>query len=147
MRWAETEAAESLQIDPTRDFARERDASIDLEITGTNRALLAATVAAFQGERERAARAVLAPAIEAGARLVVYQYCVSILILTFRRASGVKLIAPGQNPVLIGLPYTLVTLVAGWWGIPWGPIYTIQALWRNLNGGIDVTDAFGRAEV
>jgi hypothetical protein len=33
----------------------------------------------------------------------------------------------------------LLTLVAGWWGIPWGPIYTIQGVWVNLNGGRDVT--------
>jgi hypothetical protein len=39
------------------------------------------------------------------------------------------------------------TSVAGWWGIPFGPVFTIQSLWRNLNGGIDVTDAFRRAEV
>jgi hypothetical protein len=26
-----------------------------------------------------------------------------------------------------------------WWGIPWGPIYTIQALATNLRGGKNVT--------
>lgn len=30
-------------------------------------------------------------------------------------------------------------------GIPWGPIYTIEALYRNLSGGIDVTDDVLRA--
>jgi hypothetical protein len=29
--------------------------------------------------------------------------------------------------------------VAGWWGIPWGPIYTVQSLWVNLRGRHDVT--------
>ena len=38
-----------------------------------------------------------------------------------------------------GLPWTLLTLLAGWWGIPWGPIYTIQSLVVNLKGGKDVT--------
>jgi hypothetical protein len=28
----------------------------------------------------------------------------------------------------------------GWWGIPWGPIYTIQSLSKNISGGKDVTD-------
>ena len=40
---------------------------------------------------------------------------------------------------LQGLPFTLLSLLLGWWGIPWGPIYTIQSLWVNLKGGRDVT--------
>jgi hypothetical protein len=113
MRQAEDDAAVSLKLDPTRDFASDRDALIDLEITGTFRRATAAAADFLKREREQTARALLAPAIEAGARLVVYQYCVSILIYTFSRPSGVKLIAPGQNRVLVGLPYTLLTLVAG----------------------------------
>jgi ATP-dependent phosphoenolpyruvate carboxykinase len=27
----------------------------------------------------------------------------------------------------------------GWWGIPWGPIYTIAAVVTNIRGGKDVT--------
>jgi hypothetical protein len=27
----------------------------------------------------------------------------------------------------------------GWWGIPWGPIRSVQSLWTNLKGGVDVT--------
>ena len=38
--------------------------------------------------------------------------------------------------------YSLITLLLGWWGIPWGPIYTIQSLSRNMKGGnrIEVGD-------
>ena len=35
----------------------------------------------------------------------------------------------------------IVLLVAGWWGIPWGPIYTIQSIYNNSRGGKDVTEA------
>jgi hypothetical protein len=77
--------------------------------------------------------------IAIGGRLVVYQYCISLGIVTFKRSSGVKLVHAGQNAALVGLPYTLVSVVAGWWGIPWGPIYTIETILRNLQGGIDVT--------
>jgi hypothetical protein len=28
-----------------------------------------------------------------------------------------------------------ITWILGWWGLPWGPIYSIQALFRNLMGG------------
>lgn len=34
---------------------------------------------------------------------------------------------------------TLVTLIFGWWGIPWGPIWTIRSLRRNLGSGGEVT--------
>lgn len=29
----------------------------------------------------------------------------------------------------------LASLVLGWWGIPWGRVYTLQAAWTNLKGG------------
>jgi len=29
--------------------------------------------------------------------------------------------------------------VLGWWGIPWGPIYTVQVLLNNLRGGVKQT--------
>jgi hypothetical protein len=41
--------------------------------------------------------------------------------------------------VLQGLPYTLISLVLGWWGIPWGLIFTPAAIFTNLCGGKDVT--------
>lgn len=31
--------------------------------------------------------------------------------------------------------YTLASVLIGWWGIPWGPIYTIQAIEKNISGG------------
>jgi len=30
---------------------------------------------------------------------------------------------------------SLKTLLLGWWGIPWGPIYSVQAIFSNLFGG------------
>ena len=74
-------------------------------------------------------------------RLVVYQYCISVVILSFKRTSGVKVIAPGKNAVLPGLPYTLISLIFGWWGIPWGPWWTIRTIVTNFRGGIDLTEA------
>lgn len=74
-------------------------------------------------------------------RFVMYQYVVSLGIVSFKRSSGVKMIPAGGSRFLPGLPYTLVSLVAGWWGIPWGPLWTIQTILRNVGGGIDVSDA------
>jgi len=74
-----------------------------------------------------------------GGKFVVFQYCVSLVIVTFRRASNVHLIRPGDGTAMRALPYTLVSLVAGWWGLPWGPIWTVATVYRNTRGGRDVT--------
>ena len=77
--------------------------------------------------------------IQRGGRFVVYQYCISLLIISFKRNSSVKFIRAGENAALKGLPFTLLSLVLGWWGIPWGFIYTPQVIYKNLKGGADVT--------
>ena len=75
-----------------------------------------------------------------GGKFVMYQYCISLLVITFRRSSKIYFISHEENAVLRGIPFTLLSLVLGWWGIPWGPIYTIQSIWLNFKGGKDVTD-------
>lgn len=77
--------------------------------------------------------------IQQGGKFVMYEYCISILVITFKRFSNIYFVSHDQNAVVKGLPFTLLSLVLGWWGIPWGPIYTIQSLWVNLRGGKDVT--------
>jgi hypothetical protein len=79
--------------------------------------------------------------LQRGAKFVLFQYCISVVVLTFRRPSDIYFIRQGENAVVKGLPSTLVSLVAGWWGIPWGPIYTIQSVYNNSCGGKDVTQA------
>jgi hypothetical protein len=77
--------------------------------------------------------------VQRGGRFVYYYYCFSVLILTFRRPTDIYFLKTGDNAVVKGLPWTLLTLLAGWWGIPWGPIYSVQSLVVNLRGGKDVT--------
>jgi hypothetical protein len=77
--------------------------------------------------------------IQQGGKFVVFQYCISLLVITFKRSSSVYFISHAENAVIKGLPFTFLSLVLGWWGIPWGPIYTIQSLAVNLGGGKDVT--------
>ena len=81
----------------------------------------------------------LAHELGQGAKFVIYQYSISILILSFKRGSDIYFVRSNESAVVKGLPYTLLSLVAGWWGIPWGPIFTIGALYNNLRGGKDVT--------
>jgi len=77
--------------------------------------------------------------IQRGAKLVVYQYAISVLVMSFRRSSNVYFIPAGQSAVSKGLPWIALTLVGGWWGVPWGPIFSIQSLITNFKGGKDVT--------
>ena len=79
--------------------------------------------------------------IQRGAKFVLFQYCISVVVLTFRRPSDIYFLRQGENAAVKGLPFTLLSLVAGWWGIPWGPIYTIQSVYNNSRGGKDVTQA------
>jgi hypothetical protein len=74
-----------------------------------------------------------------GAKFVVYHYSISIIVMTFRRSSDIYFVKAGENATLKGIPYTLISLLLGWWGIPWGPIYTIGSLYTNLSGGKNVT--------
>src|SRR5579864_9046574 len=80
--------------------------------------------------------------IQRVAKLVCYQYCVSLLVITFRRSSDVYYIPAGESAVTKGLPWILLSVLAGWWGIPWGPIFTIQSLITNFKGGKDLTQHF-----
>jgi len=77
--------------------------------------------------------------LQRGAKLVFFQYAISILVLSFRRSSDIYFIPAGESALKKSIPWTLLSLVAGWWGIPWGPIFTIQALVTNFKGGKDVT--------
>ena len=77
--------------------------------------------------------------IAQGGKFVIFQYCISLLIITFKRSSNIYFISHADNAVIQGLPFTFLSLVLGWWGIPWGPIYTVQSVWVNLSGGKDVT--------
>lgn len=74
-----------------------------------------------------------------GGKFVVYTYCISVILLSFKRSSSIYFVKAGENAFVKGLPFTLLSAVLGWWGIPWGIIYTIGALVTNISGGKDVT--------
>ncbi|HEY3789757.1 MAG TPA: hypothetical protein VGL71_12925, partial [Urbifossiella sp.] len=45
-----------------------------------------------------------------------------------------------QERYLRGMGYSLLTLLTGPWGVPWGFYFTVRSIWTNLTGGIDVTE-------
>lgn len=82
---------------------------------------------------------------EKGGRYVIYKFAISIIVLSFQRTSEPVYIAPGKSAVTPGWFYTLISLLCGWWGFPWGPIFTIGSIYSNLNGGVDVTKEIRQA--
>jgi hypothetical protein len=77
--------------------------------------------------------------LQRGAKFVTYQYCVSLLVVTFKRFSNVYFVRADEGNFGRMAGYTAISLLLGWWGIPWGPIYTIQSLITNFGGGKVVT--------
>lgn len=75
-----------------------------------------------------------------GARFVYYVWTISVIILTFKKTSGVYLVQAGNNRVSKGFIFTIISILFGWWGIPAGLKYTIESIRVNMGGGIDVTD-------
>lgn len=81
----------------------------------------------------------LRQALEAGGRFVFYEFCISLVVITFRRPSRVYFLPANDLGLVRGLPYSLCSLLLGWWGLPWGVIYTPLTVLTNLTGGCDVT--------
>jgi hypothetical protein len=77
--------------------------------------------------------------VDRGAKFVMFRYCVSVLIITFRRGTDIYFLRPNESAAVKSLPFTLISLFLGWWGFPWGLIYTPQALITNLGGGKNLT--------
>lgn len=66
-------------------------------------------------------------------RVTSFIYAISLLLVTFRRGAGGVFCSGCRKKV--GLKYSVISAIFGWWGIPWGPLYTLQALGRNSAGG------------
>jgi hypothetical protein len=79
--------------------------------------------------------------VAAGARLVRFEICISAVVFTLRRQSAVYLTKSRRERFFRGLLYSLGSLLLGPWGVPWGILWTPWAVWVNLTGGIDETDA------
>jgi hypothetical protein len=77
--------------------------------------------------------------VQRGGKFVYFQFCISVIIMTFRRPSEIHFVRSDESAVAKGLSYSLISFFAGWWGIPWGPIYTVGSLVSNFRGGKDVT--------
>lgn len=80
-------------------------------------------------------------AIQQGAKFVMFEYCWSALVVTIRKTSPIHFVPPGSSRYAVGAKYLFCSLFLGWWGIPWGPIYSIASIAQYAKGGNDVTAA------
>jgi len=78
--------------------------------------------------------------IAKGGKIIRYDYTVSLLVLTLQRKSGGQLVRPGENARKKGIPYSILSALFGWWGIPDGPRQTLKTIRTNMRGGRDVTE-------
>jgi hypothetical protein len=78
--------------------------------------------------------------VREGYRFITFQYCVSFIAVTQRRFSKAHLINNPNDVKNYSKKYNLVSSFLGWWGIPWGPIYTFKSFEVNKKGGIDMTE-------
>lgn len=78
--------------------------------------------------------------------LVRYQVALSFLIVTFKIPT--RPYVEGEAPTFtIAAIATTLSLLFGWWGIPWGPIHTLQTIGSNFRGGLRETVAERLARV
>jgi len=74
-----------------------------------------------------------------GGRFVIHHYCISVMIMTFTRSSDIYYLRSSKSGVSRAAGYSILSLLLGWWGIPFGFIFTPYVLWKNGRGGTDVT--------
>ncbi len=74
-----------------------------------------------------------------GARFVIFEYCISPLVVTLNYDSDIYFLEPNEDPRKHSLRFILITLFFGWFSL-FGPINTIQCLLTNIRGGKDITN-------
>jgi hypothetical protein len=72
-------------------------------------------------------------------RWIVFEYCISLVAVTLRRTSRPVFVRADERAWLHGMPYSCISFLFGWWGLPWGVIYTPVTIFSNFTGGCDIT--------
>jgi hypothetical protein len=78
--------------------------------------------------------------IQDGGKFITYGYCISLFAFTLRLTSSSYLITSNEDIRKYKGKYNIISFILGWWGLPYGPIYTIDMIKMNNKGGADVTD-------
>lgn len=71
---------------------------------------------------------------DATLRVSIFLWVISALVITYKKGWGGILCS--RCRIKYSLLFNLEAWFLGWWGFPWGPIYTLEALFKNSSGGI-----------
>jgi len=74
-----------------------------------------------------------------GGKFIAYQYLLPRPFYPVKRISKIYYIDPSGNGANHAFRYNLMTLLWGWWGLPFGPFYTYTII-KNNKSGIDFTE-------
>ncbi|MFB9078978.1 hypothetical protein ACFFLS_10230 [Flavobacterium procerum] len=77
--------------------------------------------------------------VHQGGKFVIFPYTISFVLMTLKRSSDIYFIRPDESSFKYSWGYAVLNLVVGWWGFPWGPIYTIGSAYHHVVGGKDLT--------
>jgi hypothetical protein len=77
--------------------------------------------------------------VNQGGKFVFFPYTVSIGVATFKRASSIYFVRPEEKSIKYSYKHVLTNSLVGWWGIPWGPVYTINSMYHQIRGGKNIT--------
>ena len=53
-----------------------------------------------------------------GAKFVVFLYCFSLVLVSFKRSSNIYFIRANEGTLKHSIKFTLISVLLGWWGIP-----------------------------
>jgi hypothetical protein len=69
--------------------------------------------------------------IDRNTELIRFCWVLSVVTLSMK-SPGKWMVSDTLRSKLTGAAATIFNLLFGWWGIPWGPIFTVQAVLVNL---------------
>ena len=76
--------------------------------------------------------------VRVGGKFVVFEYCVSPIIVTLDYDSNIHFIDTNEDTRNLGIRYSIISLLFGWESL-FGLIHTIRCLTVNFRGGKDIT--------
>jgi len=78
-------------------------------------------------------------------RAVAFTYCISVLIVSFRMPIAGSFCDACRSKNARNV--SLITALLGWWGIPFGPIFSIGSLFRAITGGKVLENADAQLQI
>ena len=65
-------------------------------------------------------------------KTILTRYCIVFSFGFFTQKKYTNYVIKDSNKsIFVGIATTLSNLIVGWWGLPWGPIYTVQSVYNN----------------